>query len=368
MARHTKEWNEGYQAAIEAIKKAMQNGGGSGNGSSGDLPSDMTPPPVDSGGSGSNGQSKKNQKGGQQNGGGSRTNPNDNSQGIVRPEDCECNNSGLEDTPGTAGGYFSKEVGDKLAKAEGYEKEGGSEDNVANDWKDSALKAAHKIAPQAGTGWSNLKATIEGLYKVSTDWKKVLKQVVGKSINYSDTRRAYANKNVLVSQDRIARTDKDKYDTMDYMIVFIDISGSISNHQIKMILSEVYSMALEMKPLKLYVIYCDTKIQHIDEYEDLNALKKDAIRTTRHGSGGTAVQPLWDLLRTDKRFKSVAPDLILIFTDGGIEHCRNNNITIRRDRRTMNWLCWCILDNPGCNLAQSESMTKILHLKTIDIK
>ena len=46
MARHTKEWNEGYQAAIEAIKNAMQGGGsGSDAGQSEGLPSDMTPPP-----------------------------------------------------------------------------------------------------------------------------------------------------------------------------------------------------------------------------------------------------------------------------------------------------------------------------------
>ena len=66
MGRHTKEWNEGYQAAIEAIKKALE-GGGSGddmNSDSGDsgLPSDMTPPPSGGGqsGSDSNKQDKQN--------------------------------------------------------------------------------------------------------------------------------------------------------------------------------------------------------------------------------------------------------------------------------------------------------------------
>ena len=361
MARHTKEWNEGYQAAIEAIKQAQQKGQGGGSGDANSLPDDMMQPP------GAGGSGNKDQED-QQSSGESRTNPNDSSQGIVRPEDCASNNRGVEGTPNTPGGFFSKEDGDKLAQAEGYEKEGGNDKNVEDGWKEAALKSIDKMPPKAGKGWTDLKSQIEGLYKVTTDWKKTLQQVVGKAINNEDKRQAYANKNILVSQDRIARTDKDKYDSMDYMIVFIDTSGSMSNEQIKMILCETYSMALKKKPLKIYVIYCDTKIQHIDEYTDMKKLRQDAIHTTRHGSGGTAVQPLWDLLKKDPKFRKVRPDLIMIFTDGGIEHASGNKITINRDKTTMNWLVWCIMDNPGCNLASNDKMTKIIHLKTSDIK
>lgn len=351
MARHTKEWNEGYQAAIEAIKKSMQgnNNGSGGSGEPGEL--DM---PVSPGGNQNN----------QQN---SRNSANDSSQGVVRPEDCSGQSSGIGDMPETPGGFFSKKDGDKLAEMEGYDKEGGDDRSVESDWKDSALREV-KNMPN-GLGWNELKRTIEGLYKVNTDWKKILHQVVGKAINSSDTRRAYANKNILVSQDRIARTDKDKFDTMDYMIVFIDTSGSVTDKEVKLILAEVYSMALKKKPLKIYVMYCDTKIHHIDEYTNLRDLKKDATSTTRYGSGGTAFKPLWDILKEDKRFKRCKPDLIMIFTDGDDFSCRNGyDLTIERDKRTMNWLVWCIVDNPSVNLAKNESMTKIIHLSTKDIK
>lgn len=366
MARKSKDWNEGYQAAIEAIKQAMQ-GGQNGSGGQGGQIIDSIPAP-NGGGSGGqkNSQKQKEQSGNN----GSRTNPNDPAQGIVRPEDCNGQNSGIDDMPSTPGGFFGKDDGDDLAENEGYGKDGGSETNVENDWKESALREISKMNAEPGTGASRLKTTIEGIYKVQTDWKKILQQVVGRSINTADTRKAYANKNILVSQDRVARTDKDKYDTIDYMIVFIDTSGSMSNKQIKLILSEVYSMALKKKPIKIYVMYCDVTIQHIDEYTNLAQLKKDAISTTRHGSGGTAVEPLWDILKTDKRFSRCKPDLIMIFTDGGIEnkYKRNDDITIERDKKTMNWLVWCILDNPSINLAKNDPMTKILHLSTNDIK
>ena len=369
MGRHSKEWNEGYQAAIEAIKKALsgdQNGqnGQSGQSDTNNLPPDMQQPPVPGSGSGSGNNSGQDNKNGQNNsagGGNSRTSSSDESQGVVRPEDCASNNNGVSNTPNTPGGFFSKSEGDKLAQAEGYGKDGGSDSSIESEWKDAALREVGKLKGEPGSAWGKLKSTIEGLYKVSTDWKRDLKYVVGKSINDSEKRQAYANKNILAAQGRITRTDKDKFDNMDYMIAWIDSSGSMSDEQLKLVLSETYALAVAKKPVKLIVIQCDTKIQDIKEYKTLSELKRDTIHATVKGRGGTDVQPLWDLLRTDKKFRARRPDLIMIFTDGYL-------IQHKRDRSNMNWLCWCILDNPSFNVQYSDNMTKVIHLKTSDIK
>lgn len=367
MGRHTKEWNEGYQAAIDAIKQALegnQNSGNKGNGQpdTNNLPGDMVQPPVPGSGQGNSGkQQDKQSQNSNSNSGSSRTNTNDETQGIVRPEDCVSNNHGIENTPGTAGGFFEKSEGDKLAESEGYSKEGGSESSIENEWKDAALREANKLKSDPGTAWGKLKSTIEGLYKVSTDWKRDLKYVVGKSINDAEKRQAYANKNILAAQGRVARTDKDKFDNMDYMIAWIDSSGSMSDEQLKMVLSETYALAVAKKPVKLVVIQCDTKIQDIKEYKALSELKRDSIHATVKGRGGTDVKPLWDLLRTDRKFMKRRPDLIMIFTDGYLTQ-------YKRDRTNMNWLCWCILDNPSFNLQNNDPMTKVIHLNSNDIK
>jgi hypothetical protein len=251
MGRHSKDWNDGYQAAIEAIKQALQGGGsdsGAGQGQDSGLPSDMTPPPGGNGsGSGSSsGQGQQSQGSGS--GSGSRTDSGNESQGVVRPEDCASGSSEIQNTPGRAGGMISKAEGDRLAQSEGYDKDGGNEGTIEKDWKDAALKAANDMREKKqGDAVGRLKSTIEGLYKVSTDWKKALKYVVGKSINPEDRRQAYANKNILISQDRISRTDKDKYDNMDYLMCWVDSSGSMSDEQLKMCLSEVYAVALLTK-------------------------------------------------------------------------------------------------------------------------
>lgn len=360
MARHTKEYNEGYQAAIEAIKKQLENGGGSGDGQGQELPSDMTTPQEATGGKG--GQQNKSQNQSNQTGSGnSRTNPNDSSQGIVRPEDCCSNNNGVEGIPSTPGGFFDKSEGDKLAQSEGYNKEGGTEGTVEQDWKESSLRAANKLNPEPGSAMGRLKSAIEGLHKVTTDWKNALRKIVGRSLNPQDTRSAYANKNILVSQDRIARTEKDKYDNMDYMIALIDSSGSINDEQLRMMLSEVYSVALAKKPIKLVIMQCDTKIQDIQEFRNLAELKKELTTAKVKGGGGTDFKDLWKILETDKRFRGRKPDLIMIFTDGYVDQ-------LPRNRRTMNHLVWCIIDNPGFNVKHNDPMTKMIHINSADIK
>lgn len=359
MGRHTKEYNEGYQAAIEALKKQLsgdnQSGSGSGNGQ--DLPNDMTSPQEATGmESPQNGKSGGGSTGGS-NGSNSRTSKGDENQGVVRPEDC-IGPSSMNGVPGRAGGMIDRSTGEEICKQEGYEDKGGSDSAIEREWTDAALKAAsHLKGDEAG----NLKSKIEGLYKVTKDWKKELRKVVGHSISPDEKRQAFANKNVLVSQNRISRTDKDKYDTLDYMMAWIDSSYSMSDDQLKQCLSEVYAMALAKKPIKLVVIQCDTKIQDIKEYTDLRQLKKDMIHATVLGRGGTELKPCWDLLVNDPKYKRKPAELVMIFTDGDPKQ-------YKRNPRTMRNLCWVILDDPSWNLEYKDINTKVVHIRTSDIK
>ena len=164
--KNSQDYKDGYQAALEQLKKIAQgntsdvkDGAGDGN-SSLTIPQEAFDKAQQESGQSGNQQGQSgdknaspqsgNQQGGSSSGsssssGGSRTNPNDSSQGIVRPEDCCSNNKGIEGTPNTPGGFFDKVEGDKLAKSEGYDKEGGSDSTVEQEWKDASLKAANNI-------------------------------------------------------------------------------------------------------------------------------------------------------------------------------------------------------------------------------
>lgn len=287
----------------------------------------------------------------------SRTSNNDENQGIVRPEDCIGPDS-LNGTPGTPGGMIERGAGDDIAKSEGYDADGGSDSSLEKEWKEQAIKAASKMK---GDKEGYLKNKLDGLYKTSTDWKKELRKIVGYSISPDEKRQAYANKNILISQNRIARTDKDKYDNVDYITAFIDSSGSMSDDQLKMCLSEVYSMALQKKPLNIVIVQCDTKIQDIKIYSNPIQLKKDLKQATVKGRGGTELKPCWDLLKNDPKFKRRQSELVMVFTDGYLDQ-------YKRDPKTMKNLCWVILDNPSFNLQFKDVNTKVVYIKTDDIK
>jgi predicted metal-dependent peptidase len=253
---------------------------------------------------------------------------------------------------------ISQQDGDKIVEQEGYEKDGGNESSIERDWADAAIKNSAKLP---GDKAGNLKSKIEQLYKVTKDWKKELRKIVGHSISPEDKRSAYANKNILISQNRIARTDKDKYDNMDYMMAWIDSSGSMSDDQLRQCLSEVYAVALAKKPIKLVVIQCDTKIQDIKEYTDLKQLKKDMVHATVKGRGGTELKPCWDLLINDPKYKRRPAELVMVFTDGYLNQYKRNPKTMRN-------LCWVILDNAGWRLQNKDINTKVIHINTGDIK
>lgn len=346
MGRHSNEWNKGYQAAIEAIKQIQNNSSSGGGGQDNGLDS----LPQTTGGD-------NNQSGNGQNSQQSRDSQSGGNQGVVRPEDCIGPDS-INGVPSIAGGMLSREEGDSIAESEGYELDGGSDATMEREWRDVALKSCSKMkGDKAGSYISK----IEALYNSSKDWKKELKKIVGMSISPEDKRQAYANKNVLISQDRIARTDKDKYDNLDYMMAWIDSSGSMSDEQLKMCLSEVYAVALAKKPLKLVVIQCDTKIQDIKEYTDLRALKRDMIHASVKGRGGTELKPCWDLLLNDPKYKRRQCELVMVFTDGYLNQYKRNPKTMRN-------ICWVILNNPGFKIQYKDINTKCVYINTDDIK
>ena len=334
------EYDKGYKEAIEAIKKALQGGSNQSNSSGSN--NGLQQPPV-------NGDSQENSNKGNSEKGGNH--------GKVSAEDC-IGPSELNNAPSQSGVYIDKNTGDKIAESEGYKKEGGSDSSIENDWKDAAIKAASQMK---GDQYGNLKSKINSIYKTTTDWKKAFKNIIGRSISPEDKRQAYANKNVLISQDRISRTDKDKYDHLSYIMAWVDSSGSMSDDQLKLCLSEVYSMALKVKPMKIVVVQCDTKIQDIAEYKSVNELKNSIKHATVKGRGGTELKPCWDLLKSEKKYKSNPPELVMIFTDGYLNQYKRNALTMRN-------LCWVILDNPGFEVQYKDANTKCIHINVKDIK
>lgn len=276
-------------------------------------------------------------------------------QGEVRPEDCRGQFG--NDQPDVPGTFTDRNEGKKLAESEGYSDSQGGDENLAKEWKEAAIKNKNKLR---GDKDGSIASKIDAVWNTTTDWKKALRDIIGRSLNTDDKRQAFANKNVLISQDRIARIDKDRYDAMDYMIAFIDSSGSMSDHQLQIVLGEIYNIAIKKKPIKFVVVQCDTKIQEIKEYYKPDDIKRDFKTATVKGRGGTELKPCWDLLLKDKKYSKRPAELAIVFTDGYLTQ-------YKRNPKTMSNLVWVILDNPGFRLEYPDPKTKVIYLKTEDV-
>ena len=344
------DWNEGYKAAVEAIKQQLQQQGGesgdnSGGGEGMDLPNDPEEQAGDSASGSSGSGSGKQSRDGKQSG-----------EGVVRPEDCMDPSNSLDKIPGRAGGMIDKSTGDQLAKSEGYEPMGGSEEGVAKNWEERAKRAATQMRGK-NAGYDKLKAKLDDIYRTTKDWKKELKKIVGHAISPDDKRSAFANKNILISQNRIARTDKDKYDNVDYMMAWIDTSGSMSQEYLEQCLQEVYQVALAKKPLKLVIFQFDTRVTDVQEFNSVQELKKSMRGYKLKGGGGTEVKPCFDMLAKDPKYSRRACELVMIFTDGWLDQ-------YKRDPRRMKNLVWVVVDNVGFELQYKDMNTKCVRLKS----
>lgn len=96
-------------------------------------------------------------------------------------------------------------------------------------------------------------------------------------------------------------------ETLMDLVVAVDISGSVSDEEFLVFISEIGGIIRSLKPNKLTLIQFDTAIHSVEELHNMNDLSK----VTFTGRGGTDVTPVLEWANEK------APDLLLIFTDGG---------------------------------------------------
>jgi predicted metal-dependent peptidase len=93
---------------------------------------------------------------------------------------------------------------------------------------------------------------------------------------------------------------------MDIAIA-VDASGSVSDDDFKVFVSETHGILKMMKPDKITLIQFDRNIKSVDRINNI----RDLMNVKFIGRGGTSIEPVMDWAAENK------PKLLLIFTDGG---------------------------------------------------
>lgn len=75
-----------------------------------------------------------------------------------------------------------------------------------------------------------------------------------------------------------------------HWVIGVDTSGSVSDKELTHFLGEVNAISTEVQPQSITIIYCSTRVNHVDEFE-----QGDEVTTFKYTDrGGTLVQPVFD--------------------------------------------------------------------------
>lgn len=177
------------------------------------------------------------------------------------------------------------------------------QNNEEAEWKVAVAQAAH-AAKQTGKLPAGIDRMIEDLMDPVLPWRDILRRFMTEKRN-DDFSWSRGNRRFLAQGLYLPSRRSD--DAMGEMVVVIDTSGSIGQRELDEFGSEIKGIIEEVKPSKTYVMYCDARVAHVDEFGP-----NDEIGFKLHGGGGTDFRPPFEWLAE----RQIEPRALVYLTDG----------------------------------------------------
>ena len=226
-------------------------------------------------------------------------------------------------------GMNAKQIFDILKEEQEEGGGGGGEGFDEHDWEGASSlseeekKQLEKEVDQAirqgiiaeqkvvGKGGGRMGRDLADLVEPKVDWREVLREFVKATCNAKDTsswRRV--NRRYLSSDIYMPSLIGER---VGHLVIGIDTSGSGGNKELGEFLSEVQSIAKDVHPDKVDLIYWDGEVAGHEEY---SASQVDSIidSTKPAGGGGTDPTCVMEYMKE----KAIKPEAIIMLTDGYI--------------------------------------------------
>ena len=203
---------------------------------------------------------------------------------------------------------------------------------------DQAIRQGSILAGKTGSGGNR---DINELLQPKQDWREVLRDFVtttcaGKDYStWKKPNRRYIGMDMLMPS-AIS-------ESIGEIVLGIDTSGSIGQHELNMFLAEIVGICDQVKPSKVRLLYWDTAVCSEEVYLDGEYVTLPQS-TKPKGGGGTDPECVPMYLAEH----SIKPECVVMLTDGYVGSWGNWSVP----------LLWCILDNKGAN----PSVGKAVHI------
>lgn len=214
------------------------------------------------------------------------------------PDDPNDNNGGGQNNdPGGDGGVDDSPNSQNMGSSHSQQ------NHEEAEWKVAVAQAAH-VAKQTGHLPSDIERMMEELFEPVLPWRSILRRFMTERCN-DDFSWKRGNRRFIAQGLYLPSRLSD--DAMGEIVVVIDTSGSIGQKELTEFGSEIKGIVDEVRPSKVRVIYCDSRIAHIDEFGP-----DDDLQFAAHGGGGTDFRPPFRWLEENQ----IVPRALVYLTDG----------------------------------------------------
>lgn len=187
----------------------------------------------------------------------------------------------LPETPddGSGNGH-----GDPLDDMQPGAQDAAGKTEQAREWKVATIQAAN-AAKIMGKLPGDLERFVDGLLKPQVDWREVLRRFVQEH-SKDDYSWMRPNRAMLVHGVYLPSLYSE---SMGEIVIGVDTSGSIDQRTLNAFSAECEGIIAEVLPVKVTVIYCDSRVNKVDEFN-----RYDPFKLVACGGGGTAFKPVFD--------------------------------------------------------------------------
>jgi predicted metal-dependent peptidase len=170
------------------------------------------------------------------------------------------------------------------------------------EWKE-AMQGAIQAGKLAGQLPTSMERIAQDLNDPKVDWGTQLRQYLTDKQRSDDDwnrpNRRFAHRGLILPTVREIPTGE--------LVIAVDTSGSIDQKTLNAFQTEIRTIAYEVRPEKITVIYCDAAINRVQEFE-----KDEKIELKMCGGGGTDFNPPFRWV-DDRNMK---PHALIYLTDG----------------------------------------------------
>jgi predicted metal-dependent peptidase len=176
---------------------------------------------------------------------------------------------------------------------------------------DRALRQGQIAAAKVGKGAGGMDRAVGELLAPEVDWRELLREFVTSICSHKDTSSWRRVNRRFISNDVYMPSLVGE--TVGRIVVGIDTSGSIDGKILDRFLSEVKSIADDVSPEAIELLYWDTEVAGHETYDAGN---RDALVASTKPKGGGGTDP--SCVPKYIKDKDLKPECVVMLTDGCI--------------------------------------------------